>query len=53
MEGRGGSGNDEHDINHFTEGINQRWAKMQKEMCVNSFGSVFVSLVQKAANDFI
>ncbi len=29
-----------------------RCEKLQKEMCVNSFGNVFVSLVQKAANAF-
>ena len=37
---------------NVTRGINQRWAKLQKEMCVNSFLSIFVSLVRKAANDF-
>jgi hypothetical protein len=36
----------------FAGGINQRWAKIQKEMCVNSFVCIFVSLVGKAANDF-
>jgi hypothetical protein len=28
----------------ITGGINQRWAKLQKEMCVNSFVNIFVSL---------
>jgi hypothetical protein len=37
---------------NVTRGINQRWAKLQKEMCVNSFLSIFVSLVRKAAYDF-
>jgi hypothetical protein len=41
-----------HNLANVTRGINQRWAKLQKEMCVNSFVSIFVSLVQKAANDF-
>jgi hypothetical protein len=41
-----------HNLVNVTGGINQRWAKFQKEMCVNSFVSIFVSLVQKAANDF-
>jgi hypothetical protein len=32
---------------NVTGGINQRWAKLQKEMCVNSlFVSVFVSLLR-------
>ncbi len=29
-----------------------RCGKLQKEMCVNSFDNVFVSLVQKVANAF-
>ncbi len=41
-----------HNLANITGGINQRWAKLQKEMSINSFGSIFVSLVQKAANDF-
>jgi hypothetical protein len=48
-------GNDDESIiivTDVTRGITQRWAKLQKEMCVNSFVSIFVSLVQKAANGF-
>jgi hypothetical protein len=36
---------------NVTGGINKRLAKLQKEKCVNSIVSVFVSLVRKA-NDF-
>ncbi len=42
-----------HNLANVTGEINQRWAKLQKEMYVNSFVSVFVGLVQKAVNDFL
>ncbi len=53
--GVGGAGNDDESIiivADVTQRINQRWAKLQKEMCVKSFVSIFGSIVQKATNGF-